>query len=119
LRYKATRPLAVGATELALSEGRAHSALPGIAYLDSAAVAPLDRVVVVHLAYPTALFALAPLAWLVGHRKRRRRAARVRGGLCASCAYDLRASPGRCPECGASAELRRDHHGGHGEHATP
>jgi hypothetical protein len=58
------------------------------------------RLIVVPLAYITALFAVAPAAWLVGFRKRRRHAARVRRGLCEHCGYDLRASPGRCPECG-------------------
>ena len=46
------------------------------------------------------LTAVAPLAWLRSDLARRHRCRRVRHNLCPECGYDLRATPGRCPECG-------------------
>jgi hypothetical protein len=48
--------------------------------------------------------AILPGAMLVRHRKIRRRA---RTGQCIDCGYDLRASPDRCPECGAPATAKQ------------
>jgi hypothetical protein len=50
------------------------------------------------------LFSLPIAAWIyLVWRPRRRRARRLKLGLCTSCGYDLRSSPNQCPECGAPA----------------
>jgi hypothetical protein len=51
--------------------------------------------------WPLLLASLVPVArWMWQNRQSRRW---VKAGRCEACGYDLRATPGRCPECGKSA----------------
>jgi hypothetical protein len=48
--------------------------------------------------FATATLLVPPVLWIVRSGRRRKRS---RAGLCRRCGYDLRASGGVCPECGA------------------
>jgi hypothetical protein len=70
----------------------------GFAYGRGSAPDYVGRAFVVPLWFTTLLFAAPPALWARARRRRRRSR---RQGLCPHCGYDLRATPDRCPECGA------------------
>jgi hypothetical protein len=64
------------------------------------------RVYTVPFWFLSLLFGVASSVWLRGRWHEWRRARRVRlweAGVCPDCGYDLRATPGQCPECGTIA----------------
>jgi hypothetical protein len=59
---------------------------------------------IVPLWCPFVLFALLAVPGTLTWHRRRRARWRQRENRCASCGYDLRASGGRCPECGTARD---------------
>jgi hypothetical protein len=57
-----------------------------------------ERTVEVPHWFPACGFAAA---LCIAYLRQRRRWQQVRSGVCPDCGYDLRATPQRCPECGA------------------
>ena len=57
------------------------------------------------LYFPCILFALLPAHYFLRVRRRRRIVSRREKGCCVFCGYDLRASAGRCPECGRDGRI--------------
>jgi hypothetical protein len=82
--------------------GRAEESFFGFAYLD---LRPGDwRIRLTGVGFPLWLPALVSgLLPSVSAYRRIRHGRRRSLGLCRSCGYDLRATPGRCPECGTRA----------------
>ena len=53
------------------------------------------------------LAAVLPLLWGAFVLRRMQSGKRKAHGLCPACGYDMRATPDRCPECGAAAGTGR------------
>jgi hypothetical protein len=94
-----------------MSNQRSLWGLPGIGAVISVRIWTGQRAVGIIAAdwFVVFLTALLPLVWgwrgAVSSMRRWVRTRRSRLGLCVRCAYDLRGTPGRCPECGEVPEL--------------
>ena len=101
LRECGTRAGPFGAGEWVVPCGNTTPGGPDIPTPYAVVVAPHWALALVAAVLPASRFL---------HRRHNQR--RARAGLCRSCGYDMRATPGRCPECGTTAESRGGSGGG-------
>jgi hypothetical protein len=98
-----TRPSSTGDklsyTSKSLPGARSFSVL-GFGYIDSIPPPRSVRIIYFPHWFAALLFAILPTVRLRSILRTRRE---NRIGLCQHCGYDLRATPDRCPECGAVA----------------
>ena len=92
-------PEAWGVGGLATPERTVH--LLGIHYNAGKVIFLYARHLAIPMVYLAALFAVLPAGHFLRWRRRHRARRRIGAQLCPTCGYDLRATPGRCPECGA------------------
>ena len=85
-----------------------HADVPGLFYSDYRDHDGYSGQLIVKHWFIAMVFAIAPAYWFFSPY--RRRAKRLRLGLCSHCGYDLRATPDRCPECGRESGLSTDEH---------
>jgi hypothetical protein len=101
-RWETRRP-AVDPEELVMAEfpiGRRPVA--GFFFARGKTTSRSGAILLLPMPFVLSLFTLLPLVELLRYRRHRRRRDRVASGRCAGCGYDLRESPGKCPECGAA-----------------
>jgi hypothetical protein len=80
-----------------------HWRFAGFYKAQQARVVPRWTAVGVPLWFPLVVFGVLPTARVRALARRRRHRS---SGLCPSCGYDLRATPGRCPECGRPPDVQ-------------
>jgi hypothetical protein len=103
-RYYSYGPVSFSAA--AIDSGSYHGDRDGLMdSLTERRTSPLRSGIMVEASNWAIATALAVLPALWGLRQRRLRRTKQLG-LCANCGYDLRATPDRCPECGAARGKR-------------
>ena len=82
-----------------------HGALLGLQYLWVSRQPESAQMLKMPFWLLFAVSTVLPAHWGLTTVSARGAAARRKSSLCPRCGYDLRATPGRCPECGATASV--------------